>query len=777
MDANPVNGLTTKPSSLTLGPSDAGSKKALSRSHSSGRVHEVPTGDNPIVRVLHALRLHWPLILLLGLPLSSALAYVAWYNTPTPYTAYAELFCQPRKFFWETKDSGTSFEVYKQTTMRLIKDPLVLTAAVRDPSVAKLDYVRESTDDVLERLMKELRVSSPAQEFIRLELSGNDPQELASMVNAVTEAFIDEVFQKGQESRKERLGKLESVLNKDLEDLRTKQEALRKHDKEMGIGTATQVDLVRQSKLDMQLQIRREMSELYPQIIELDLLLGKTDGQSAEVPAEPAENANPVESLNPSDELNSWLMKDREFARLVRERSGAKRLLDEWRRRVQEPHREISRLATIVEESEQKLVQRQAEIEPVIQNILLRSRTGSSASGTREQMEGRHKMLTALLKRYQTELEEIQKSERKQAVDWVEREKNAEEIADLKKTTDIYSDEVQKRRVELDNAPPAIRVHQKARTPTVADQKKRYMYTFAGASGGFGLVAALIVLLEIAAQRVCNISQVRSKTVLPVLGALPLIPLNLSRLRSKKQRHAAVYWRDALREAFDGVQSMLRHSPRCDEARLIMVASSAEAEGKTTSVSQLASSFARAGYRVLLVDGDLRRPTLPREFGLTNQHGLCEVLEGQMTWESAVVPTELPELDLLPAGHLTDKTRGLLSKEVTGQLFQEFLQQYNYVFVDSAPVLLSADTLSLAKHVDGVLMLVRKDLTRLRRLESALSRFEMIGVPVFGLLSIGLGDSSTSYGYGYGYGAVQPRQSDAASPSARLADSRTAASV
>jgi Mrp family chromosome partitioning ATPase len=117
----------------------------------------------------------------------------------------------------------------------------------------------------------------------------------------------------------------------------------------------------------------------------------------------------------------------------------------------------------------------------------------------------------------------------------------------------------------------------------------------------------------------------------------------------------------------------------------------------------------------------------------------------------------------LPAGHLTDKTRGLLSRAETGKIFRELSLQYNYVFVDSAPVMASADTLSLSKHVDGVLMLVRKDFTRLRRLESALHRFDMIGVPVLGLLSIGLGDSATSYGYGYGYGyhGVKPRHSGA----------------
>ncbi len=145
-------------------------------------------------------------------------------------------------------------------------------------------------------------------------------------------------------------------------------------------------------------------------------------------------------------------------------------------------------------------------------------------------------MLKALLTRYESELETLQAAEKTLATEFVDREAFAEDVAALKETTDIYSKEVQKRTVEQDLAPPAIRVHREARTPTIADAKKRTLFTAAGAFGGLGLVAALFILLEIVAQRISNISQVRVKTALPVLGALPLIPLNLNRLRSTKQR-------------------------------------------------------------------------------------------------------------------------------------------------------------------------------------------------------------------------------------------------
>lgn len=712
-----------------------------------------PSAQTQWAMLLHAVRMRWPFVVLLGIPLAAALGYLAWSTTPTPYTAHAELFCQPRKFFWETKDTGSGFDVYKQTTMRLITDPMVLTAALRNPEVSKTSFVQAAADPI-EKIARSVSVRSPAQEFIRLELQGQDPNELAKIINGVVDAFMEEVVVKDQQSRKDRLGGLQAVLAKEQEALELKQAQLRAINKQLEAPNETQGDVKRQARADMQLEIRRQMAQLQPQIIELELAVEAAKEAAA---TETGSSTTATIRGPDEDEWQSLLMQDEQYARLAAQHAGAVRSLKAWTSRVADSHPKIAQLRAESTEAEAALKDRRKELEPIIQ-AELREAFGSGLSREQAgaplaQQVDRLARMKELLERYSTELQSLQVAEKKYADDWVDRDELAEEIEVLKATVDAYAGEVRNRQVELENAPPAIRIHQRARVPSTPDTKKRLLATIAAVGAGLGLVTLLVLLLEFSALRISDMSLIRTKTSAPVLGVVPLIPTSLSGRRFGRPRASASFWRDVLREAFDGVQSMLRHSHSCSNARVIMVTSSAEGEGKTTCASQLALGFARAGYRVLLIDGDLKRPSLEREFSLEVKAGLCEVLEEKLPLDEAIIHTDLAELDLLPAGQLTDKTRGRLSRDEHAALFSQLSEHYDFVFVDTAPVLVSVDTLFLAKHVDGVLMLVRKDFTRLRRFESSLRRFELLGIPVLGLITIGLEDTAGGYGYGnYGYG-------------------------
>jgi hypothetical protein len=421
MDNNEVNALSSKTSStLSLSPTAVGVPSRNGRASSTVRVHDVPAADNPVVGVLHALRLRWPWILLLGLPLSAGLGVLAYQSTPTPYTAHAELLCRPGKFFWETKEDGPKFDVYKQTMMRLVKDPMVITAALNNPETKKLKHVSQSPDVVLEQLIRDLRVSSPAQEFIRVELSGPEADGLAEVVNAVVQAFQVEVLDKEREEKADHLAALQSVLAKETDKLHSQQKQLRDLDKDLGIGSEAQADLVRGSKLERQSQIRKELSQLYPQIIELELLVSDAKPRTEAVPD--STTTGPASS----DEVLAWQMKDTEFAALIRQRDSAQRLLNEWRKRVKEPHREIERLTALTKDATEKLQKRQAEIAPVIQGILAKGQSASpkglSVIQTVAQMEERLEMLKKLQRKYEEELSQTQSDDKNMAAKLIERQ-------------------------------------------------------------------------------------------------------------------------------------------------------------------------------------------------------------------------------------------------------------------------------------------------------------------------------------------------------------------
>ena len=146
-------------------------------------------------------------------------------------------------------------------------------------------------------------------------------------------------------------------------------------------------------------------------------------------------------------------------------------------------------------------------------------------------------------------------------------------------------------------------------------------------------------------------------------------------------------------------------------------------EGKTSLASHLATSLARSGLRTLLIDADLRNPSTHRLFELTPDPGLSEVLRGEAALEDVVATTAIDELNVITAGKCDHQTLRILSQGGMGSLFARLKDQYDFVIVDSSPILPVADALIIAQQVDAVLFSVLTDVSRkaqdLRRLPAA----------------------------------------------------------
>src|SRR5262249_39806622 len=147
----------------------------------------------------------------------------------------------------------------------------------------------------------------------------------------------------------------------------------------------------------------------------------------------------------------------------------------------------------------------------------------------------------------------------------------------------------------------------------------------------------------------------------------------------------------------------LLHLARAQSLRTVMVTSATAREGKTSLSCHLAASLARAGLRVLLVDGDMRHPTAHKLFGLPCEPGFSEVLSGQCDLPAAIQATAVRGLSLLAAGVWDDRTLLELNRGKAAELLGQLGQQYDLVLIDSSPVLPVADALLLGQQVDGVL--------------------------------------------------------------------------
>ena len=184
--------------------------------------------------------------------------------------------------------------------------------------------------------------------------------------------------------------------------------------------------------------------------------------------------------------------------------------------------------------------------------------------------------------------------------------------------------------------------------------------------------------------------------------------------------------------------------------RSIALTSAAPSEGKTTIAAHLGIANADRGKKTLLVDCDLRRPSLHSKFGFTPREGLSNVLTGELAWQNAVHPIEgKPNLSLLPAGPGSHRAADLVGPRLSS-LLDEFNKEYDLVIIDSPPLLGFAECLQIATAADGVLIVSLAAETKRKAVAAVVSTLKKLRVNIIGVIMNQVGHNTSSGGYSYG---------------------------
>jgi capsular exopolysaccharide synthesis family protein len=185
-------------------------------------------------------------------------------------------------------------------------------------------------------------------------------------------------------------------------------------------------------------------------------------------------------------------------------------------------------------------------------------------------------------------------------------------------------------------------------------------------------------------------------------------------------------------ESIDALRAALLHEHATQAVRTVLVTSASAGEGKTTLAAALASSLARAGRKTLLLDGDLRRPSVHQLFEVAPQPGFSEVLLEEVPLADAVVETPLENLWVLPAGQWDREVLLALSRDGLGDIFERIGEEFDFVLIDSHPVLEAADALHIGRQVDGVLLSVLSGVSQMPRVYAASQQMTSLGIRVLG---------------------------------------------
>ncbi len=273
---------------------------------------------------------------------------------------------------------------------------------------------------------------------------------------------------------------------------------------------------------------------------------------------------------------------------------------------------------------------------------------------------------------------------------------------------------------------------------------------------GMGTVFGLAYLREWYDSTIRSPDEVRRAIGVTVLGAVPHFEgrPNDRALAAATGVSAALhyYHRPGSREAeaFRSIRTTLFSAAKEAGHKVIQLSSPEPGDGKTTSACNLAVAIAQSGKRVLLIDADLRRPTVHTVLGLRNQVGLADVLRREIDWEHAVQPTRIDGLVVLPSGPSLENPAELLSQATLGQVLQQARAEYDYILVDTPPILAVSDPCIVSPHVDGLVLVVRMFKNKRAALVRARESLETHGVTIYGVLANDLDEKAAGYGYGTG---------------------------
>jgi receptor protein-tyrosine kinase len=270
-----------------------------------------------------------------------------------------------------------------------------------------------------------------------------------------------------------------------------------------------------------------------------------------------------------------------------------------------------------------------------------------------------------------------------------------------------------------------------------------------GIFGGLALAIGYVMLQEQTNSNLRAPGDAGAYLTLPELGAIPKAEerragalgfLGVRNGKSHVERASLEQPSSDVSESFRAtLASILSASHNGDQPHVMVVTSSRPMEGKTTVVSNLGIALAEIGNKVLLIDGDLRRPQLHKVFDQVNSWGLSDVLREknaieELPLEVLVKKTAIPRLCLLPSGTGADNIFSLLCSGRMARLLPRFREEFDYVLVDAPPCLEFADARIMARYAERLLLVVRADYTDRKTAQAAVQRLQLDGISVMGVI-------------------------------------------
>lgn len=690
--------------------------------------------------LLKAIQRRWLIASVAGIVAAVVVTTTVWFLMPQKFVATAWLHIDPvTPSIAYTVNKEADANTYQKTQVALVKYRPNLVAALRPQEVAELKIIRGESDPV-DWLEKELTVDfNLSPEIMRLQIQGENPKEMVTILDSVVNVYLEEVKVNDRNSRREKgdvLQKLASVWD---DRLRLRRRALKDLAETVGSNNVFVVALNQQFQAALLADKERELIGLERELRHMHLEAIDEDAKIK------TRNTKPDEAV-----VNRLLVQDLGVRRIDANIDAEMEKLEKLKAKMGEDSPFVKSIADKVKNLQASRLQliekkRPALEKDVVYDMLAQSKEKVKTLGDKIVLsELMQKELKDDVVRLRNEMHSVQSG----AVDL----EGAKEESDRTEGISRKLHEILAQMEVEANAP--LRVYVLAKPDSKRAQTVQKQVLIAGGSGitAMLLVIVLIAYWELCARRIISGEDVVSGLGWRLIGSVPALP-DRARRGFVRSGGDDKYWHSLLTESVDATRTMLLHAARTEGLRSVMVTSAVAGEGKTSLSCHLATSLARAGRKTILIDCDLRSPAAHQLFELPVEPGICELLRKDVELADTIRPTPAANLWIIPSGRVNAQTLQELAQEGIAPILEQLKKQFEFLVIDSSPVLPVVDSLVIGQQVDVVIFSLLRSISRIPNVYAAYQRLSTLGVRMLGAVVNGV--HKDSYGYSYRYYARQ----------------------
>ena len=637
---------------------------------------------------------------------------------------------------------GSDFEVFKQTQARRVANPSVIQSALRNhPDLERLTIL--AGPDAPETWIRRHLVAQviPGTDLIQVALKTEKSQGSDQVVDAVVQSFLETVRPGEAESveKGRRLQEARDARNREVEQRRAEIVAL-----------ATKLGAVDSARArDRDAVALEQYKTLSNQLLQTDLELMATQSR-----------LDQLRERSQSPDLDPGKLDAAVIAAFYADPQvvALKGQIDAARDELAQVDRVARNGGDVPRGAARKTID---DGQKQIDNLWIRkkpalaqaARTSSGHEVELRQVSGRVAELKATLARMNERLGKLNAQTRNSGTDELTLEFARHDLARTEAVLDTLTRETEQHHVEAQVAGPAFHQEFPARVEPIPDGHRRIKAMALAPITMLLGVVSLLVLAELRSGRVMGPEDLPTSLQPRVLGVLGVLPRPGTRNHSGSGRRHEDFARFV--QSLDHLRVVLCDRRDHRSRRCLLITSAMGGEGKTTLAAQLAERCVSAGLTTLLVDADLRNPTLSRMFDRTAQRGLADVLRGESSPEDAIhVIGDAGGVHFLAAGTDRADPGRLLHGEALGRFLARARESFDMVIVDAPPVLPVPDALTIGRWVDGAILSVRSDTSRFPLVEQADHRLAGMGVPVLGAVVNGVRNAGRAYGMHGGSASV-----------------------